>query len=115
MAARCGNRTPALSLTGGQPTKPAESPPLPAGQAPAATVPPPTALPTAHSDSIAPLPEQAEQQQQQQQQRVALTCKAGDLSKAHLLAGRERHFLEEELRVRPAKASMLLHVQLPHV
>ena len=25
------------------------------------------------------------------------------------------HFLEEELRVRPAKASMLLHVQLPHV
>ena len=33
------------------------------------------------------------------QQRAALARQAGDLSKAHLLADRERHFLEDELRV----------------
>lgn len=34
-----------------------------------------------------------------ERQRVALTSRAGDLSKAHMLADRERHFLEDELRV----------------
>ena len=33
------------------------------------------------------------------QDRVVLTSRAGDLSTAHLLADRERHFLEDELRV----------------
>ncbi|KAL4457285.1 hypothetical protein ABPG75_012150 [Micractinium tetrahymenae] len=32
-----------------------------------------------------------------ERQRVALTSRAGDLSKAHMLADRERHFLEDEL------------------
>ncbi len=32
----------------------------------------------------------------------ALRAKTGDLSKAHLLAERERHFLEQELRVGPS-------------
>ena len=30
---------------------------------------------------------------------MVLTSRAGDLSTAHLLADRERHFLEDELRV----------------
>lgn len=34
-----------------------------------------------------------------QQDQVVLTSRAGDLSTAHLLADRERHFLEDELRV----------------
>lgn len=34
-----------------------------------------------------------------ERQRYALTSRAGDLSKAHMLADRERHFLESELRV----------------
>lgn len=38
-----------------------------------------------------------------ERQRVALTSRTGDLSKAHMLADRERHFLEDELRVGPGR------------
>ena len=74
--------------------------------------PQPTVLPTVPSGNnpAAALPEQPAQQQ-----RAALASRAGDLSKAHLLAGRERHFLEAELRVRPAKACIAVAAHLPRL